>query len=278
MKDVIITPLGTVSPYPKNNMNCPGFLIENNDYRVLLDCGEGVSRQIDMERDLNNLIVIISHLHKDHYSGLSGLAYASYVYKNLGYLSDRVKVYIPSGDKPDNNTYHYEENGWGEMRKVDNNLQDYDYLMNYGNENYLDFISYRDNYSFHETIEHGNMKITFCRNPHNLVTYSIKIMINDLIIVYSSDTGYEKNSLTNFSKDADLLICEATFLRGQTRIGNNHLYAYEAGKIAKEANVNKLVLTHFWPEIDKELYVKEAKSYFENTEAAYEGKKLILRK
>ena len=43
MAEVIITPLGTVSPYPKNNMNCPGFLIENNDYRVLLDCGEGVT-------------------------------------------------------------------------------------------------------------------------------------------------------------------------------------------------------------------------------------------
>lgn len=278
MTEVIITPLGTVSPYPKDNMNCPGFLIENNDYRVLLDCGEGVSRQIDMVKDLNNLIVIISHLHKDHYSGLSGLAYASYVYKNLGYLSERVKVYIPSGDKTDNNPYHYEENGWGEMIRVDNNLQDYDYLMNYGNENYLEFIPYQDNYSYHEVIEHGKMRITFCRNLHNLVTYSIKITVDDLVVVYSSDTGYEKKSLTNFSKEADLLICEATFLRGQTRIGNNHLYAYEAGKMAKEANVNKLVLTHFWPEIDKELYVKEAKHCFKNTEAAYEGKKLILRK
>ena len=42
-------------------------------------------------------------------------------------------------------------------------------------------------------------------------------------------------------------------------------------------NVKKLLLTHFWPEIDKDEYVNEAKEIFENTEAAVEGKKLILK-
>ena len=28
MNEIIITPLGTVSPYPKKGMNCPGYLIE----------------------------------------------------------------------------------------------------------------------------------------------------------------------------------------------------------------------------------------------------------
>ena len=44
------------------------------------------------------------------------------------------------------------------------------------------------------------------------------------------------------------------------------------------AEVEKLLLTHFWPEIDKEKYVEEAKEIFPNTEAAIEGKKLILRR
>jgi len=279
MNEVTITPLGTVSPYPKDNKNCPSFLIEHNNYRVILDCGEGTTRQLNLQTDLNNLIIIISHLHKDHYSGLSGIAYASYVYKNLGYLDKRIPVYIPSGDKPTNPPFtHYEHNGWDGFREINNNLQDFDYLMNYGNENYLDFITYQNNFRYQETINHGNMEITFCKNCHNLITYSTKIKINNLIIVYSADTGYYNNSLKAFSKDADLLICESTFIRGQTRNNNNHLYAYEAGKIAKDANVKKLLLTHFWPELDKELYVKEAKEFFKNTEAAQEGKKLILRK
>ena len=54
------------------------------------------------------------------------------------------------------------------------------------------------------------------------------------------------------------------------------MYAYEAAEIAKTANVTQLLLTHFYPEISKELYVKEAKEIFENTTAAEEGKVLKL--
>ena len=79
-------------------------------------------------------------------------------------------------------------------------------------------------------------------------------------------------------KDADLLICESTYLKGQTKTSDNHLYAFEAGKIARDANAKKLLLTHFWPEIDRDLYVNEAKEFFGNTEASIEGKKLILRR
>ena len=39
---------------------------------------------------------------------------------------------------------------------------------------------------------------------------------------------------------------------------DNHLYAYEAGMIAEKANVKELLLTHFYPEIDKQKYVDEA--------------------
>ena len=96
-------------------------------------------------------------------------------------------------------------------------------------------------------------------------------------IVYSGDTGW-KNNLREFSKDADLLICESTYLEGQLRNGDNHLYASEAGIIANDSNVKQLLLTHFWPHISKELYVKEAKNYFDNTNYAEEGKTLILKK
>ena len=44
----------------------------------------------------------------------------------------------------------------------------------------------------------------------------------------------------------------------------------------KDENVKKLILTHFFPEIEKEEYVNEAKEIFENTTAAEEGKILKL--
>lgn len=281
MDELIITPLGTVSPYPKDNKNCPGFLIEYKDYKVLLDAGEGCSRLLNMKNDLNNLIIIISHLHKDHYSGLSGIAYASYVYKNLGYIDDKIKVFIPYGDLPINKSlYHYESDPWdGSKVCVENKLQDYEYLTDYGKENYLEITPYMGMTRYDNTpIIHGDLKITFCKNPHQLKTYSTKIETGNFTIVYSSDTGYKNNTLTSFSKNADLLICESTYIKGQTKTSDNHLYAYEAGKIARDANITNLLLTHFCPEIDKENYVNEAKVFFENTEAAIEGKKLILRR
>lgn len=273
MGELIITPLGTVSPRCYKDKNCTGFLIESEKKKILLDCGNGVSRLFDMEKDLKDLIIIISHLHKDHYSDLSCFGYDSYILKNLGYLNKRIKVYIPKGDFIEVQNYY--SNGCSRgTRKEIQNLPDFDYLMNFGTENYLEFIPYSDE----DMINYGTMNVTFERNPHQLITYSIKVTNNDSTIVYSSDTGFQENCLEKFAKNADLLICESTFLREQNRIGNNHLYAYEAGMIAKLANVKKLLLTHFYPTINKELYVKEAKEYFENTEAAIESKKLILRR
>ena len=123
-----------------------------------------------------------------------------------------------------------------------------------------------------------DLQINFARNPHPLITYSTKLETEGIKLVYSSDTGYKENCLEEFALNADLLICESTFLKGQVRNGDNHLFAYEAALIARDANVNNLLLTHFWPSISKQKYVDEAKEIFPNTEAAEEGKRLILRR
>lgn len=251
MNDVKVKILGSVSPYCKDNKNCPGYLIECNNHRILLDCGSGTTRLLDMNKDLNNLIIIISHLHKDHYSDLGSIGYASYVQKRLGNLTNEIKVYIPS----------------------DINKPDYDYLMNFGKTNCLNFITYDAS----KTITHDKMTINFAENPHPVLTYSSSIEIDNKKIVYSADTGYENNTLEQFASNADLFICESTYLRNQPKNGDNHLYAYEAGMIAKNANVKKLLLTHFYPEIDKNEYLNEAKGIFENTDVAEEGKILTLR-
>ena len=154
------------------------------------------------------------------------------------------------------------------------NLINYDYLLSLKNNSYLEFIPYNvDN-----KLIYDDLTISFSKNPHQLITYSIKLETAELSLVYSSDTGYKNNSLEEFARDTNLLICESTFLRGQIKKDDTHLYAYEAGKIAQIAQVNKLLLTHFWPEIDKNLYLEEAKQEFNNTQVAEEGVKLILRR
>ena len=57
------------------------------------------------------------------------------------------------------------------------------------------------------------------------------------------------NNYLKLAKDADLLISEATYLEENKDKAENylHLTAKEAGMLANQANVKKLILLHFSP-------------------------------
>ena len=189
-------------------------------------------------------------------------------------MKNKIKVYIPSGDVVYERVFGTDNSGWDYDKSVPRNIIDFDYLLSLEKESYLEFIAYKQK----DKLNINDLQISFARNPHSLITYSTKLETEGIKLVYSSDTGYKGNCLEEFASNANLLICESTFLRGQIRNGDNHLFAYEAAKIAKKANVDRLLLTHFWPSIDKQNYVDEAREIFSNTEAAHEGKKIILRR
>ena len=249
---MLLKVLGSVSPYSHKEKNCPGYLI-TTDSKILLDCGNGITRYMNFPEDLNDLTIIISHLHRDHYGDIFSIAYASYVYHNLGLLNNRVKVLIPKQTS-------FEEK------------YDYELLNNLGTEQYLDIKTYteEDNINIRDT------KVTFSKNPHSIPSYSIKISYDDKTIVYSGDTGYIGNTIEKFAAGTNLLICESTFLKGQIRNKDYHLYAYEAATIAVNAKAKQLLLTHFWPEIDKDKYLQEALPIFNNTDVAEENKVLKI--
>ncbi len=242
---MIVKILGSVSPYCKGDLNCPGYLIRKGDTKILLDCGSGISRLLKFPDDLKNLTIIISHLHKDHYSDLASIGYASHVYHNLGLLEKRITVYVPK----------------------DEELEDFNYLINFGSEHFLNFVFYDESTVLNIT----NIEIYFRKTLHPVLTYAINIITNQKKISYSSDTGFDKNLISFFEK-ADLFICESTFLADQKKDNLYHLTAYEAGLFAKESKVKELLLTHFWPEINKNIYKQEAKLIFSNTNVAVEGK------
>ena len=253
MSKIIITPLGTISPYTKGNMNCPGFLVEYNSKKILLDCGNGITRLLNFPNDLKDLNVIITHYHKDHFGDLGALQYASYVYHNLGLLDKKIKIYLPKNDIGFNKE-----------------------SITLNNESYSDYYNINDSYPF--LID--DLNITFeDNNSHTIESYMVKLQSKDFKIIYTSDIGTTNlNNLVNFCKDADLIICESSFLQKHNANSKTHMTAYEAGILASKSNAQKLLLTHFWPEEDKRLYLEEAKQNFENVDVAEENKKLILRR
>ena len=252
MSEIKITPLGTVSPYPKNNRNNPGFLIEYKDNKILLDCGNGITRLLDFTSCLKNLHVFITHYHLDHFSDIGALQYGSYCYHNQNMLDKPIKIYLPSY----NNNYRY--------------------LIISNKESYSEYYDIDEKNSY----KLDDLEVSFEDNhSHTIPSYMVKLKTPNIKIVYTSDIGTTNfDKLIEFCKDSDLLICESSLLKKHNLKSKTHFTAENAGILAKESNSNKLLLTHLWPEEDRSLYLEEAKDIFKNTSLAEEGKQLILRR
>jgi len=97
-------------------------------------------------------------------------------------------------------------------------------------------------------------------------------------VVYSGDTAKSDN-LIKHAENADLLIHEATCLHDLIEDRKGHTSAQQAGETAKDAQVEKLVLTHFSRRYrNKETQLlQESKEEFENTELGEDGKKFELK-
>jgi ribonuclease BN (tRNA processing enzyme) len=81
-------------------------------------------------------------------------------------------------------------------------------------------------------------------------------------LVYTSDTTYF-DTLAHFCRGASILLSEATLQNIDKQFEEQgHMTAETAGKLARESGARKLVLTHIWPEYDKNLSLKEARTTF----------------
>ena len=242
---ITLTILGTQSPYAKENNACPSFLLSNNQNNLLLDCGSGSHRFFYMNK-LNNLGIVISHLHRDHYNDLYNYMYSSLVMKNHNKLDKPISIYLPT--QP---THIYED--------IKNEKL-----------TFSDLIAIDDK----EKYRYGCYEVEFLKTIHSadILSYAVKVITDNKVIVYTGDCSYKsKQDILEFSKNADVLICEASFLVSHGFPKEcNHLTALQAGEIAKEANVKKLILSHFWPEEDTKNYYKEARQIFNNVFIAKE--------
>ncbi|MBI4399925.1 ribonuclease Z, partial [Candidatus Micrarchaeota archaeon] len=97
-------------------------------------------------------------------------------------------------------------------------------------------------------------------------------------IVYSGDTTYCE-SIVKASKEADLLIHEATFdneLKHEAE-EKKHSTVSDAATTAKKAKAKKLILTHISNRYKADdLLLSQARKIFKNTEIAFDGLEILL--
>lgn len=239
MSDIVLKVLGAQSPFSNSNQACPSYLIDDGNSKILLDCGSGSHRFFDMKL-LDKLNIFISHLHRDHYNDIFNYQYASYTLHNLKQIKDPINIYLPEINSTIAKDIISESNAYSNYFSIDEN----------------------------KVYEIGDFKITFSKMEHSIEVemFAIKVCNKDKTIVYSGDVSYScKDKLIEFSKNADLLICESSLLNEHNfpKVCS-HLTAQQAASIAKEANVQQLMLTHFWPYEDVRKYYNEATQVFDN--------------
>ncbi|MHA6642277.1 MBL fold metallo-hydrolase [Mesorhizobium sp. A623] len=229
-------------PWPSSS------LLEIGGRKIVVDCGLGVTRGIaDAGMSLKALdLVFITHLHSDHVLELGPLIHTAWT----AGLATPVTVYGPPG------TADY----W---RYFIRSLE-FDIDIRIDDEGRPDIrdLVHVEEFSEGVVVDGDGLEVSALRVSHPPVTdcFALRFEHRGRSVVFSSDTAFFP-PLAGFAKDADILVHEAMLEEGVERLvartGNgatlrehllaSHSFADEAGRIATDAGVGRLVLNHLVP-------------------------------
>ncbi|MBW2963674.1 ribonuclease Z [Candidatus Woesearchaeota archaeon] len=291
--------LGTGCMMPTKTRNLAGVLLSYKAENILFDVGEGTQRQLKIAGIKPGKVtkILISHWHGDHVLGLPGLLQTFMASQYHGTL----EIYGPRGSKK------YFENmmkGFAVKEIVEYKLKE----IGSGK-----FFETNDFYLEALPMKHGAPCVGFAfvekerrridikkakrlgltegpllgklQKGQAITLKGKKIKpdeVSDVVegkkVVYVTDTEPCDN-IVKLAKGADLLIMEATYSSQLQEKAEEygHLTAKEAGMLANQAHVKKLILTHFSQRYKnvKELE-EDARQVFDDTVAAEDFMKVRL--
>ena len=208
-----LTVIGWWGAYPGPDEASSGYLVEEGNEKVLLDCGSAVFSKLYSyvkPEELNH--IVLSHYHADHIADVGCVQHGAKVQKSLGERQIPVTIYGHDSD------------------------------------DYFNTLSYED-VVIAKAIEEGSaleigpFTCSFIRTPHPVPAYALRIESGSGAIGYTGDTGWS-DALVDFFADVDLLVCESSLYNRFKGKIPGHLSAGEAGRLAGEARVGELILTH----------------------------------
>lgn len=236
---LIVLGNGPVTPNPGGA--CSGYLVESGQSCLLLDCGNGVVAAPELKAALPQLsAVLISHLHIDHWLDLAPLSY-ELKYSPRLVRTDRLPVWVPKGS--------------GQK------LLDLLHLLALGSH-FAEEVFEVAEYDAQSVLRIGDAEVSFREMEHYVTSYAMHIEAAGRVIVYSADTA-PCEALVALARDADLFLCEAADpIDGPLSEPRGHLNALEAGQIAAQAGVKRLLLTHLWHHYNQETLLQAARSVY----------------
>jgi ribonuclease BN (tRNA processing enzyme) len=250
---VRITVLGKSPSWQDVDGACSGYLVEEDETAMLLDCGNGVFSKLRRYRDYVEVdAVVLSHMHADHFLDLIPFAYA------LTYAPRQqpVPVHPWSGnDSPARPKLFAPPGATQVFRRV---------VGAWGNEDLIEKAFEITEYTADDVIEVGSLRVRFHEVPHYLPTFAADLSPlngNGGRFTYGADCR-PTEELVRFANGADLLMIEATLPRAEREGPRGHLTPAEAGEHGSRAHVRRLVLTHISDELDEGWAQREAERAF----------------
>ncbi len=235
----IVLGSGTAVPHP--NRSSSGYWLEAENGSILLDCGASAIHRMAQENlDWTNLDSIwISHFHLDHVGGLAPFLFGT---RNAPEMRERTKPLRIFGAK-----------GLRKLIKAYDAANDYKLFQQIFP---LEIIEVEPLEKFEILPE---IEAVAVRTPHTEESLAIHIRDkSDKTLVYTADTGFTKD-LGTLARGANLLIMECSFFKNKQ--SEKHLELAEAMYLTRYAKPKRAMLTHLYPEWDKEDFLKEVAKF-----------------
>jgi ribonuclease BN (tRNA processing enzyme) len=257
-----LTVLGKSPAWQDADGACSGYLLQDGDTTVLLDCGNGVFGKLRHFVDYVDVdAVVISHMHADHFVDLVPYSYA------LIHAPRQQPVPVPpwpGTDRPASPRLLLPPGGRATVRQV---------VGAWGNDDLVEQAFGVEEYATDSRVEIGPLAFTFAPMPHFVESHAIAVVSSNGPgrFAYGADSR-PASELVEFARDADLFLCEATLPRPERSGERGHLTAEEAGHHAQQAGAKRLVLTHISDELDPGEAQRRAAAAFDGpVDVAQEG-------
>ena len=255
-------------PRPRQAVSAPAQVIVINGAAYVVDCGDGVARQlVSAGVSLSSLRhVFITHQHSDHNADYGNLLLLGWT---VG-LQSRIDTWGPPPLTQMTRQFF-------ELNAFDINTR----IADEGRPPLVPLIHPHDISAGGLILEDDNVKVTaaLVEHPPIKMAFAYRFDAKDRSIVISGDTAMSKN-LIALAKGADVLVHEALWVPAVDRIVakiqnaatlkehiiNSHTSAEDCGRVAEAAGVKTLVLSHLVPPDDPaitdQMWIDAARKHF----------------
>jgi ribonuclease Z len=288
--------LGTSASAPSVQRGLPAQVIKHDEYRFLVDCGEGTQRQILKSgigfKNLNQ--ILITHGHLDHILGLGGLVSTLARWEAI----ENIDIYGGQSALERIRDLLYGVVLRGAKTPLDIQLHEIqpgiffegkDFTVSAFSVNHRGGDSM--GYVFEEegrrpflpdkaealAIPPGPWRRELVEGKAVTLPDGRTIDPDTVLgefkpgarLVYIGDVG-KLDTLLEVCRGADMLVIEATYLKEETEMARqfSHITASQAAELAREAQVGELILTHLSRRYSDKDVLREAQSVFEHVSVA----------